>query len=153
MEKLKPCPFCGGALHIWKQQIKPIIGKVAECDKCGVRISIPWALEEFQAVEFLSCAWTTLCDHGSDSNIFRTDDADKYKHIEDECRRMIGHEKPTVDAVQVVRCGECKYWDRSDPFFFNGVVRCECKRHENEYWTADGFCSDAERNDSEIPNS
>ena len=32
--------------------------------------------------------------------IFRTDDADKYKHIEDECRRMIGHEKPTVDAVQ-----------------------------------------------------
>lgn len=60
---------------------------------------------------------------------------------------------PTVDAVQVVRCGECKYWDRSDPFFFNGVVRCECKRHENEYWTADGFCSDAERNDSEIPNS
>ncbi len=34
--------------------------------------------------------------------IFRTDDADKYKHIEDECRRMIGHEKPTVDAVPVV---------------------------------------------------
>lgn len=33
--------------------------------------------------------------------IFRTDDADKYKHIEDECRRMIGHEKPTVDAVPV----------------------------------------------------
>lgn len=54
---------------------------------------------------------------------------------------------------ELVRCGECKYWDRSDPFFFNGVVRCECKRHENEYWTADGFCSDAERNDSEIPNS
>lgn len=60
---------------------------------------------------------------------------------------------PTVDAVPVCRCRECKYWDRSDPFFFYGVVRCECKRHENEYWTADGFCSDAERNDSEIPNS
>lgn len=54
---------------------------------------------------------------------------------------------------ELVRCGECKYWDRSDPFFFNGVVRCECKRHENEYWTSDGFCSDAERNDSEVPNS
>ena len=52
--KLKPCPFCGGALDIWKQQIKPTIGKVAECDKCGVRICIPWALEEFQAVEFLN---------------------------------------------------------------------------------------------------
>ena len=38
--------------------------------------------------------------------IFRTDDADKYKHIEDECRKMIGHakptEQPTVDAVPVV---------------------------------------------------
>lgn len=33
--------------------------------------------------------------------IFHTDDADKYKHIEYECRRMIGHEKPTVDAVPV----------------------------------------------------
>lgn len=67
--------------------------------------------------------------------------------------RQIINDAPTVDAVPVVRCGECKYWDRSDPFFFNGVVRCECKRHENEYWTADGFCSDAERNNSEIPNS
>lgn len=53
-ENLKPCPFCGGKLHIWKQQIKPTIGKVAECDSCGVRICIPWALEEFQAVEFLN---------------------------------------------------------------------------------------------------
>lgn len=31
--------------------------------------------------------------------IFKTDDADKYKQIEDECRKMIGHAKPTVDAV------------------------------------------------------
>lgn len=56
MENLKPCPFCGGALNIWEQQeqIKPKIGKVAQCEKCGVRISIPWALEEFQAVEFLN---------------------------------------------------------------------------------------------------
>ena len=56
MSELKPCPFCGGALHIWKHQhqIMPKIGKVAECDKCGVRISIPWALEEFQVVEFLN---------------------------------------------------------------------------------------------------
>lgn len=52
--KLKPCPFCGGRLYIWEQQIKPTIGKVSQCDKCGVLISIPWALEEFQAVEFLN---------------------------------------------------------------------------------------------------
>lgn len=53
---LKPCPFCGGALHIWERQhqINPKIGKVAQCDECGVLISIPWALEEFQAVEFLN---------------------------------------------------------------------------------------------------
>ena len=35
--------------------------------------------------------------------IFTTDDHDKYRHIEDECRKMIGHAKPTVDAVPVVR--------------------------------------------------
>ena len=43
--------------------------------------------------------------------IFRTDDADKYKHIEDECRKMIGHAKPTVDAVPVVH-GEWIYKNR-----------------------------------------
>lgn len=33
--------------------------------------------------------------------IFTTDDHDKYRHIEDECRMMIGHSKPTVNAVPV----------------------------------------------------
>lgn len=43
--------------------------------------------------------------------IFTTDDHDKYRHLEDECRKMIGHEKPTVDAEPVrhghwIECGE-----------------------------------------------
>lgn len=54
MKKLKPCPFCGGALHIWQQKRFPTIGKVAECDWCKVRISIPWAIDTFQAEEFLN---------------------------------------------------------------------------------------------------
>ena len=45
--------------------------------------------------------------------IFTTDDFDKYRHIEDECRKMIGHAKPTVDAVPVVRCKDCKWRPRN----------------------------------------
>ena len=56
--------------------------------------------------------------------IFRTDDADKYKHIEDECRKMIGHAKPTVDAVPVVH-GE---WIDIDGTMFAKCSVCG-KRH------------------------
>lgn len=74
--------------------------------------------------------------------IFHTDDADKYKHIEDECRKMIGHAKPTkqptVDAVSVVRCGECEH--RKSPTDYceklcKAYVYCkygERKEKENE---------------------
>lgn len=54
----------------------------------------------------MASEFITRVEHDKDEPytvIFRTDDADKYKHIEDECRRMIGHKKPTVDAVPVVR--------------------------------------------------
>ena len=50
MEKLKPCPFCGGEALIWKSQ--PLkIGKVIECQDCTVRISIPWAVLDKQATQ------------------------------------------------------------------------------------------------------
>lgn len=71
--------------------------------------------------------------------IFRTDDEDKYKHIEDECRRMIGHEKPTVDAVPVVRCKECKHL--TDITDYNGW----CPRMYDYIENFDWFCADGER--------
>ena len=53
--------------------------------------------------------------------IFRTDDADKYKHIEDECRKMIGHAKPTVDAVPVVH----GYWRPHPLGYTSNLVKYE----------------------------
>lgn len=35
--------------------------------------------------------------------IFTTDDHDKYRHIEDECRKMIGHAKPMTNADKCIR--------------------------------------------------
>ncbi len=78
--------------------------------------------------------------------IFRTDDADKYKHIEDECRRMIGHEKQTVDAVPVVRCVNCKYCYAEG--FVN--VRNVCEKHY-DFGNVDDdwFCADGERKEKD----
>lgn len=96
----------------------------------------------------MTSEFITRVEHGKDEPytvIFRTDDADKYKHIEDECRRMIGHEKPTVDAVQVVRCRECKwfdaYGDTYDPY-------CDHKNHRHEVRN-DFYCADGERRTDE----
>ena len=61
---------------------------------------------------------------------------------------------PTVDAVQVVRCKDCKYWERKD-----GLVIGYCGAAKHGYkstnWdigiyrmTMDtGYCSDGERKD------
>jgi hypothetical protein len=64
--------------------------------------------------------------------IFKTDDVDKYKQIEDECRKMIGHAKPTVDAVPV--CHAFWYWkDETD--WNIGAWRCSaCHNRPNTIW-------------------
>lgn len=54
-------------------------------------------------------------------------------------------EQPTVDAVQVVRCKECKwfdaYGDTYDPY-------CDHKNHRHEVRN-DFFCADGERRSDE----
>lgn len=95
----------------------------------------------------MASEFITRVEHGKDEPytvIFRTDDADKYKHIEDECRRMIGHNMPTVDAVPVVRCGKCKY-------FVKNTWECVrlADRFGDEYSDArvypEYYCADGER--------
>ena len=52
---------------------------------------------------------------------------------------------PTIDAVQVVRCKDCKYWNEWE----NGTGNCE--RSENAYfWYGtdfNDFCSFGERSE------
>ena len=44
---------------------------------------------------------------------------------------------PTVDAVEIVRCKECKYYDdRADAFYCVNT---------NDFWNPDDFCSRGER--------
>jgi len=46
--------------------------------------------------------------------------------------------EPTVDTVQVVRCGECKHWIRNEDYSYVG--RCELWNvdFENDFYCADG---------------
>ena len=50
---------------------------------------------------------------------------------------------PTVDAVPVVRCRECKYWKRYDEY--GGDVG-DCKLWDIVF-EDDFFCADGERKD------
>lgn len=51
-------------------------------------------------------------------------------------------ELPTVDAVEVVRCKDCIYWEQ-DVIFQDGW--CRGKHQGNPYW----FCADGERKETE----
>lgn len=60
-------------------------------------------------------------------------DGDEYNLI-DKC--------PTIDAVEVVRCQNCKHsaeWERG----------LWCTWHDDMYATEDYFCADGERKDNE----
>lgn len=45
---------------MWEDALQesPKIGRVFECERCGVRVVIPWAIEVFQGVE----AWNRMAD-------------------------------------------------------------------------------------------
>lgn len=85
----------------------------------------------------MASEFITRVERGKDEPytvIFRTDDADKYKHIEDECRRMIGHEKQTVDAVPVVAN------DRNKLCPINHGLRCK-DIEDCAFWCEWGQCA------------
>ena len=53
---------------------------------------------------------------------------------------------PTVDAVEVVRCRECKHWHK-ETLFCDYMPYGEAQERVN--WYADDFCSYGERKDNE----
>ena len=50
---------------------------------------------------------------------------------------------PTVDAVEVVRCKDCKHWNEQDNIFSG--CRCTCWKGIWDYTKPDDFCSYGER--------
>ena len=52
---------------------------------------------------------------------------------------------PTVDAVEVIRCRECKHWHK-ETLFCDYTLYGEAQERVN--WYADDFCSYGERKDN-----
>ena len=67
-----------------------------------------------------------------------------------DCDRLAVETAPTVDAVPVVRCGECRYWDRSPSCSATPQYHA-CKRRifADVHTTRDDFCSQGARKDGE----
>ena len=55
---------------------------------------------------------------------------------------------PTIDAVEVVRCKDCKYFVQGEPY-----DPCECMKWKVKwgavYTTPDGYCHKGERKDND----
>ena len=59
------------------------------------------------------------------------------------CENCVVNDAPTVDAVEVVRCRECKHYETAD---FDGDILCGCTLHSAMLdITPDSFCSYGER--------
>ena len=52
--------------------------------------------------------------------------------------------QPTIDAVPVVRCEDCKYWGQEDP----AGDGCECNRIGG-WWLPEDYCSCGERREAD----
>lgn len=68
-----------------------------------------------------------------------------------KARKLIG-DAPTVDAVEVVRCKDCKYWDQR---VMISPIQGMCKKFTNapylySYRARNDFCSYGERKDNEV---
>ncbi len=63
----------------------------------------------------------------------------------------IVNEQPTIDAVQVVRCKDCKYYDvfdNVDGVDFGGCAR-PCSALRADCWVSENwFCADGERKEN-----
>lgn len=58
-------------------------------------------------------------------------------------------EAPAIDAVPVVRCGECKFWRKIESSLIGEVMCCIAQGSMNVQKAADDFCSYGERRDDD----
>lgn len=60
-----------------------------------------------------------------------------------ESLKLLLQQEPTIDAVRVVRCKDCRYWQDNN----GGYPNKKCRWREDETPDADDFCSCGERKD------
>ena len=75
---------------------------------------------------------------GSDAEVQELNDWKLFRNMVDNA--------PTVDAVPVVRCRDCKHWHK-DTVFCGYMSYGEASERVN--WYADDFCSYGERKDGD----
>lgn len=61
--------------------------------------------------------------------------------------QRILEEAPTVDAVQVVRCDDCRWYDKSTVSGTYEPIAYKCKLH-HRFTLGNMFCSDGEKDDA-----
>lgn len=60
--------------------------------------------------------------------------------------------QPTVDAVEVVRCKDCKYWEQYNACDGTKPYRYRCMNYDGFFYkrtASDNFCSYGERRDND----
>lgn len=60
-----------------------------------------------------------------------------------ESLKLLLQQEPTIDAVRVVRCKDCRYWQDNN----GGYPNKECRWREDETPDADDFCSYGKQKD------
>ncbi len=55
---------------------------------------------------------------------------------------------PTVDAVEVCRCRDCKHWIKIGTEYFSTRTYGECRLLDDDPRYADDYCSDGERREN-----
>lgn len=92
-----------------------------------------------------------LIDADELEHMLRTDFDTLYETIFDTIQRV-----PTIDAVPVVRCRDCKWWDKKDESPYGYCHACK-HGHWSEHWEisiyrtykGDWYCADGERKDND----
>lgn len=61
---------------------------------------------------------------------------------------IVIEDAPTIDAVEVVRCQYCIWWDTKHPYGTLAPYAYHCKRNDR-FYSANHFCAYGERNKDE----
>lgn len=92
--------------------------------------------------------FNTRTTKGDYSITFETDDRKAFEQVQTLCEILIdgkdGDAMPTVEAIEVVRCKDCKWWKTN--YMWNGSERKVCVIEAYEpVRNDDDYCSKGER--------
>lgn len=91
-------------------------------------------------------------DNIDEANLLRKSDGLPSKTLSTgNVRYMVNkvHELQYIDAVPVVRCGECKFWRKIESSLIGAVMCCITQGSINVQKDADDFCSYGERRNND----